>query len=245
MITTIIIDDEQHARELIKAYLKSYDDITVISECINGFEGIRDIQALKPDLVFLDIQMPRITGFEMLELLDNPPEVIFSTAYDNYAIQAFEQNAIDYLLKPFSAKRFDEAIQKVRQRLQNRDPAEKEGYKKLSQNYAAQLDRMAIRNGTNITIIPIEKIAYIEAQDDYVCIISHGKKYLKQYTMKYLEQALPEEFLRIHRSYIVNLDHINRIEAVTKDSYLAILHDGANVPVSRSGYNKLKETLGI
>ncbi|MGK7391108.1 MAG: LytR/AlgR family response regulator transcription factor [Candidatus Cyclobacteriaceae bacterium M2_1C_046] len=247
MFRAIIIDDEEPAREIIKSFLKTNEDIDVVAECKNGFEGIKAITELKPDIVFLDIQMPKLTGFEMLELLEEKPVIVFSTAYDEYAIKAFELNAADYLLKPFSFQRFNNALQKAIDNLQNEN--HKLVNNKIEEHLKKQnkLERIAVRSGPDITIIPLHKISHIEAQDDYVAIYTDGKKYLKQYTVKFLENALPSgEFIRIHRSYIVRLEQIKKLEAYSKDSHIAVLLDGkTQLPVSRTGYQKLKEVLGL
>lgn len=247
MFKAIIIDDEEPAREIIKSFLKAYEDIGVVAECKNGFEGIKAITEFKPDIVFLDIQMPKLTGFEMLELLEEKPVIVFSTAYDDYAIKAFELSAADYLLKPFSPKRFNDALQKAVDNL--KDGNHRSVTKKVEEHLKEQnkLERIAVRSGSDITIIPIDKVSHIEAQDDYVAIYTEGKKFLKQYTMKFLENALPsDKFIRIHRSYIVKMEGIKKLEAYSKDSYIAVLRDGkTQLPVSRTGYQTLKEVLGL
>ncbi|UII33955.1 LytTR family transcriptional regulator DNA-binding domain-containing protein [Fulvivirga ulvae] len=248
MIKTLIIDDEKLARDVIRAYLKSHSDIEIVSECANGFEGVKAIHEVKPDLIFLDVQMPKLTGFEMLELLDTVPVIIFSTAYDKFALKAFEQSAADYLLKPYSQSRFNEAISKARQRLTG-GGEDKELITKIQESREVAregLDRLVVRLGSKIVIISLDKIDFIEAQDDYVAIHSEGKKYLKQLTMKYLESSLPEnQFVRVHRSFIVSISSIDRLEAMSKDTYMAILKTGIKIPVSRSGYGSLKEVLNF
>ena len=244
MIKAIIIDDEQLARDVIKNYLISHTSIEVVAECSNGFEGIKSIQELKPDLVFLDIQMPKINGFEMLELLDEEPLIVFSTAYDNYAIKAFEQNATDYLLKPYSQDRFNEAIEKVLEKINNKTDNALKPIVSTYQETKESIDRLVVRYGSKINIIGLETIRFIQAQDDYVEIHTHEGKFLKQMTMKYLEQHLPEDqFVRCHRSYIANIGFIDKIEAYEKESYLLHLKEGQQITVSRTGYSKLKELL--
>ena len=187
--------------------------------------------------MFLDIQMPKLTGFEMLELLEKQPVIIFSTAYDEFAIKAFEKNTADYLLKPYRQDRFDEAVDKARQRLTS-STGSTVVQRLIDEHHASVevLDRIVIRSGNKIIILGLESIEYFEAQDDYVAIFSEGNKYLKQLRMKYLETALPGDlFVRVHRSYIVAIDQIDKIEAYTKDSYLAILKNGEKIPVSRLG----------
>lgn len=243
-IKTIIIDDESLARQIIRKYLSAHNDIELLEECSNGFEGVKKINELNPDLVFLDIQMPKLNGFEMLELIDNPPVIIFTTAFDQYAIRAFEVNAVDYLLKPFSTERFEEALEKARLHLKNK-PAQAGIVKDLikhSQETTEYLERIVIKDGSKIHIIPVDNVKYIEAQDDYVMVHSNEGNFLKQKTMKYFEEHLsPDDFLRIHRSYIVSIQQIKKIELVEKETYKVILADGSGVPVSKSGYEKLKK----
>lgn len=244
MIKAVIIDDEKLARDVIKAYLKN-TEVEVVAECPNGFEGIKAINEHEPDLIFLDIQMPKLTGFEMLELIDHPPVVIFSTAFDQYAIKAFELNAADYLLKPYNEKRFMSALEKALTKVEQPD----NGAEKIVNTHREQLEkleRVVIRSGANILIIPIDDIDYFEAQDDYVAIHTGGKKYLKQMTLKWVEDVLPSDrFVRVHRSFIVAVNAIDKLEAYSKDAYIAKLKTGETVSVSRTGYSKLKETLNF
>jgi len=244
MISCIIIDDEKLARDVVKAYLKNNKEIEVISECTNGYEGIKAIQEHEPDLIFLDVQMPKLTGFEMLELLDYKPVIIFSTAYDQYAIKAFEQNAADYLLKPYNENRFEEALNKAIQKIKSDGQSEVGNIIHTHNQHVEQLDRIVIKSGSNILMLSIDQISYFEAQDDYVAVYSEGKKYLKQMTMKWLEKVLPpDSFVRVHRSYIVAIKEIDKLEAYSKDSFIAILKAGDKISVSRGGYNKLKDIL--
>lgn len=243
-ITTTIIDDETLARELIKKFVSYHTNIEVISECSNGFEAIKNINEKKPDLIFLDIQMPKINGFEMLELLENPPVIIFTTAYDQYALKAFEVNAVDYLLKPFSQERFDEALNKAFLYLENKSLQESKlkDLVKLNDQKNDFLERIVVKDGQDISIIPLEKIRWIEAQDDYVMIHTLQKKFLKQKTMKYFEEHLnPKDFIRIHRSFIVAAKEIKKIELVEKETYQVVLEDRKTLPLSRTGYGKLKD----
>jgi len=239
----IIIDDEPLARQLIRKYLEEFSEVEVIAECENGFDGIKAIQEKKPDFIFLDIQMPKLTGFEMLELLDHPPTIIFTTAYDQYAIKAFEMNAVDYLLKPFSAERFSSAVKKTFEKLaiENRDEI---SYNELlSTKYAGEkLDKIMIKDGTTIHIVPIEDVEYLEAQDDYVYVLTGKAKYLKQKTMKYFEEHLDQtNFIRIHRSFIAATGSIKQIDLLEKETYQVTLNSGKKLPVSKTGYQKLKE----
>lgn len=243
MIKAIIIDDEPLAREIIRIYLAHHKDVELLDEFKNGFEGLKAIQDLKPDLVFLDVQMPKISGFEMLELIEEPPMIIFSTAFDEYAIKAFEMNAVDYLLKPYTRQRFEEALTKVRQQSsKDRSPIKEviETYREAQET----LERIVIKFGSKIHIIGTENVRYFESQDDYVTIYTDEGKFLKQMTMKYLEAHLPQDkFVRVHRSFIANLDFIDKIEAYEKESYLLHLKEGQQLSVSRSGYSKLKTAL--
>ena len=245
-IKAIIIDDEALARDIIKSYLRKYDNVDLIAECSNGFDGIKQINELKPDLIFLDIQMPKLTGFEMLEILDEPPVIIFSTAFDQFALKAFEVNATDYLLKPYSEERFAEALNKAIKLLSDKPVAnlKLENLVKSLEKRNEYLDRVVIKNGQKILIIPVDDISYIEAQDDYTMIYSSKGNFLKQKTMKYFEENLdPEDFIRIHRSYIVKLTCVKQIELFEKESYRVLLNDGKKLQVSKSGYLNLKEIL--
>lgn len=238
----IIIDDEPLARMMVKEYLQAYPNITVAVECNDGFEGMKAIQQHQPDLIFLDIQMPKINGFEMLELIDNPPQVIFTTAFEEYAIKAFDAHAADYLLKPFSKERFDKAMQKLQQQRVNTAQAVVETA--LQSNLHS--NRIVVKDNGKIKIIPIAQVQYLEAADDYVKIITAEGSFLKKKTMQHFEDSLPpQEFIRIHRSCIINAALITRIDLHEKDSHIALLTTGARLPVSRAGYAKLKEVLGI
>ena len=244
----LLIDDEELARSVIRTYLKAYPEIEIVGECANGFEGLKAIAESKPDLIFLDVQMPKITGFEMLELIDSPPMIIFSTAFNQFAIQAFEQNAVDYLLKPFSRERFDAALQKALQRYRLQDSSQ-DTVKQLVQHVQERgetLERVVVKTGSKIKVIPVDKILYLEAQDDYVMLYTDEGKHLKQWTMKYFEEHLDSsEFIRIHRSYIVRVAQIAQLELYEKGTYLLILKSGGRLPVSGSGHTKLKQMLNF
>jgi two-component system LytT family response regulator len=246
-ISILIIEDEKPARDLIKAYLEGNTGINLLGEYDNGFDGLKAVNELKPDAIFLDVQMPKLTGFEMLEVLEYHPEVIFTTAYDQYAIRAFEQNAVDYLLKPFSKVRFQEAIGKLESRIESQKESGKTGIEKIKQHLAEseeKLHRVVIKKSGKIHVISTGDINYLEAQDDYVMIYTNEGKYLKQQTMKYFEKHLDsQQFVRVHRSYIANITHIERIEPYEKSNFILILKDGNKVPVSRNGMQVLKENL--
>ncbi len=239
----IIIDDEPLAREIVKEYLKTIPGAELITECHDGFEGIKAIQQYQPDLIFLDIQMPKINGFEMLELIETPPAVIFTTAFDEFAIKAFESNAVDYLLKPFSKERFEKGIQKF---LQHQNLQQTQQVIEAAAQTPSQQNRIVVKDGNKIKIIPVHKIDYLEASDDYVKIVTGEGTFLKKRTMNFFEQSLStHHFVRVHRSYIVNTQLITRIDPYEKDGHLLLLSTGAKLPVSKGGYTKLKEVLGI
>jgi two-component system, LytTR family, response regulator len=248
-LKTIIIEDEQPAIDLLKFYLKDFEELEIIDVCQDGFSGLKAINEQKPDLVFLDIQMPKLTGFELIELLEHKPLIVFTTAFDEYAIKAFEVNAIDYLLKPYSLERLKRAIIKVVQTFNETDPA-LPAYQKLSEYHVGKnpehLKRIVVKTGSNIKLIPTDDILYIEAQDDYVMIYTKDGRYMKQGTMKYFETGLDSNiFIRIHRSYIVNINEIKQIEPYEKESYIAILKSGAKLKISKSGFKTLKENLNF
>jgi two-component system LytT family response regulator len=243
----LIIDDEPLARSIIKEYLQHFPQIELAQECNDGFEGVKAIHQHQPDIIFLDIQMPKINGFEMLELIDNPPATIFTTAFDEYAIKAFESHAVDYLLKPFSKERFDKAIQKWLG--QSATAILKNNTQSLLEAVAqspAQSQRIVVKTGGKIKIIPVEEIHYLEASDDYVKIHTKEGHFLKNKTMSHFEQLLDANiFTRTHRSYMVNIQQITRMEPYEKESYMVVLKSGAQVPVSKTGYAKLKLVLGL
>jgi two-component system LytT family response regulator len=247
MIKAVIIDDEPLARSMVIEYLQQYPEVKVVQECGDGFEGLKAIQQQQPDLVFLDIQMPKINGFEMLELLEQPPAVIFTTAFDAYAIKAFDIHAIDYLLKPFSKDRFDQAMQKCME--QYKTGTGQEQVKKMLEQVPtspAYQHRIVVKVGGKIRIIPVHDIQYLEAADDYVKINTAEGYFLKTKTMNYFEQSMdPQQFVRTHRSFIVNVQLITRIDPYEKDGHLAILKTGGKIPVSKTGYAKLKQVLGL
>ncbi len=243
-IKTIIVDDEEPARLLLHEYLKQRSDVELVAECANGFEAVKAMTELKPDLVILDIQMPKLNGFEVLELVDNPPAVIFATAYDQYAVKAFERHAVDYILKPFSKERLDEAIDQVTKRLKTKNVMPVETIAADAGMKPAVLERVLVKDGSKVHVIPSDKIDFIEAEDDYVSIKSEGKSHLKQQRMSELEKILdPAKFVRVHRSSIINIERIARIELYAKDSRMAILKDGTKILISRAGYDKLKKML--
>ena len=246
MIRTILIDDESLARDIVKHYLNDFPDIEVVAECSDGFEGIKSITQHQPDFIFLDIQMPKINGFEMLELVENPPAVIFTTAFDEYAIKAFEVNAIDYLLKPIEKNRFDQAVQKIAAKLSGPDAVTTQELLDSAAMSPAQHNRVVVKNNGVIKIIAVADIHYLEADDDYVKLSTTEGIFHKNKTMSFFERTLdPAQFIRIHRSYIINLAQVTRIELKEKDSYIVLLKSDIWLPVSKTGYVKLKAALGM
>jgi two-component system LytT family response regulator len=246
-IKVLIIDDEPPARELVRHYLAAFNNIEIIGECENGFEALKAIQEINPQLIFLDIQMPKITGFELLELISDPPHIIFTTAYDEFAIKAFDMNAVDYLLKPFSASRFQQAVDRAIVRIGDKQAITKQPVDDLRnqiENTVVEIDRVIARLGSRIVVIPTDTIYYIEAQDDYVMIYSSQGNHLKEKTMKYFESHLPKNgFIRIHRSHIVNVSQIVSVDLYGKDTHLVALKCGAKLKASAEGYKRLREML--
>jgi two-component system, LytTR family, response regulator len=246
-IRTMIVDDEDLARQVLREFLSAHPEIEIVAECANGFEAVKSAAELEPGLLFLDIQMPKLDGFEVLELIGANRAVIFVTAYDTFAIKAFEVHAVDYLLKPISAERFNAALERAKQRLSGKTPSVPLPAMELAASARPPsqfLDRIPVRDGTSVFIIPVSKLDYAEAQDDYVALVSGGKKHLKQQTIANLEAGLdPSRFLRIHRSYIVNLERVVKIEPYGKDTHVAVLAGGVQLPVSRAGHARLRAFL--
>ena len=243
-ITAVIVDDEELARAILREYLAGHPEVEIVAECSNGFEAVKAVAELAPDLLFLDIQMPKLNGFEVLELIGQGPAVVFVTAYDQYALRAFEVHAVDYLLKPFTPERLSEALERAQLRMGRNEASPVPELVKRTRAANKPIERVLVKDGSRVHVIPVEKIDYIEAQDDYVGIKAGGKEYLKQDTMAELESLLPpERFIRIHRSYILNIDRLMRLEPYAKDSRVAVLADGTQLPVSRAGYARLKPLL--
>jgi len=241
-LRAILVDDEELARGFLRELLRPHSEIEIAAECANGFEAVKAVADQRPDLLFLDVQMPKLDGFEVLELIEPGPAVIFVTAYDQYAMKAFEAQAVDYLLKPFTAERFERALERAKARLGERRPAVELA---VARPPAERPQRIVIRDGTRVHVIPLDKVDHIEAQGDYVEVHSGGKGYLKQQTIAHLEATLdPARFVRIHRSAIVNLERVMRVEPYGKESRIAILSNGARLPVSRAGYGRLLEAMG-
>lgn len=244
MIRTIIIDDEPLAAGIVQEFLADFSQFQVLEVCQDGFQGLKAIQTHKPDLIFLDVQMPKITGFEMLELLDSPPAVIFTTAFDQYALKAFDAKAMDYLLKPFSQARFKQAIDRF---LESQEKGRELERSESDWNHLAEKsNRLVVRVKNDIKIIPVQEVNFFEAEDDYVTIHTSGGKFLKKMTMKTLEESLDAgKFARVHRSFIINLNGITGIEPYERDTYLVKLRGGEQIPVSKTGYARLRQVLGL
>jgi two-component system LytT family response regulator len=244
ILKVVIVDDEELARRGLRRDLAAYPSLRVVAECKDGFEAVRVAAEEKPDLMLLDIQMPRLDGFEVLGLIDPAIAVIFVTAHDEHAVKAFEVNAVDYLLKPVDPERLRRALDRARDRIRRREPMPVQALTRAARPPSGPLSRILIRDGAKVHVIPVEAVDYVEAQDDYLAVHVPGKSHLKQQTIGDLEAALdPARFVRIHRSCILNLDRLDRIELYAKDSRIAILKDGTRLPLSRAGHQRLKELL--
>ena len=242
MIKTLIVDDEPLAAGLVKEFLSAYPQFEVVAICHDGFEAFKANQLFQPELIFIDIQMPKITGFELLELLENPPAVLFTTAFDQYAVQAFDVKGIDYLVKPFSEARFAQAITRFLSQQKTKTVPEAVDYPVSEERNK----RIVVRVKNEIKIIQTQEVRYFEAEDDYISIHTQEGKFLKKMTMKQLEESLdPEKFARVHRSFLVNLQEVAGLEPYEKESYLLRLRSGQKIPVSKSGYARLRQVLGL
>lgn len=249
-LRAVIADDEELARAILREYIErhaSESAIEIVGECANGFEAVKACGEFRPDVLFLDVQMPKLDGFEVLDLIDREIAVVFVTAFDQYAMRAFDAAAVDYLLKPFGAERFRAALEKVRRRVGETRPASlPETLQNAARPAGTYMERIVVKDGAKVHVIPAGKLDYAEAQDDYVSLRSEGKAWLKQQTIASLEAALdPRRFVRLHRSYLVNVERIARIEPNTKDTWLAVLTDGSKIPVSRGGYAKFNALIGV
>ena len=240
----IVVDDEELARALLRELLAAHEDVEIVAECGNGFEAVKAVTEKKPDLLLLDIQMPKLDGFDVLELIGTDVPVVFTTAFDQYAIKAFQVHAVDYLLKPFGAERLAEALVRARSRIVSRETLPVKALVSEARTARSPLERILIRDKADVHVIPVAKIDYFEAQDDYVSLKVGEKNLLKEQTLAELEQLLdPQRFVRIHRRYLLNVARLVRIEQSVTDSRVAVLHDGTELPISRSGYAKLREIL--
>ncbi|MGH9139572.1 MAG: LytR/AlgR family response regulator transcription factor [Vicinamibacterales bacterium] len=243
-LRVVVVDDEDLARAVIREYLADMADVEIVAECANGFEAVKAVSDLAPDLLILDVQMPKLNGFEVLELVGRDVAVVFVTAYDQYAIRAFEVHAVDYLLKPFAAERLAAALDRVRERLGRGEALPVRELAAAGQPAQGYARRILVRDGPRVHVLPVEKIDYVQAQDDYVCFRCEGKEYLKEQTLAELEAALdPARFVRIHRSYLLNLDRLARVETDARDNRIATLADGQRLPISRAGHTRLSALL--
>jgi two-component system LytT family response regulator len=230
------------ATGLVSEFLRSYPQFEVVAICHDGFEALKAIQLFQPELLFLDIQMPKITGFELLELLDSPPAVLFTTAFDQYAVQAFDAKGLDYLVKPFSEARFAQAIARFLSQHKAKELPDAVDYPVSEE----RSKRIVVRVKNEIKIIQTQEVAFFEAEDDYISIHTQEGKFLKKMTMKQLEESLdPDKFARVHRSFLVNLQQVSGLEPYEKESYLLRLRSGQKIPVSKSGYARLRQVLGL
>ncbi len=243
-LRVVVVDDEDLARAVIREYLAGMADVEIVAECANGFEAVKAVSDLQPDLLILDVQMPKLNGFEVLELVGRDVAVVFVTAYDQYAIRAFEVHAVDYLLKPFAADRLAAALDRVGDRLGRGEALPVRELAAAGQPAQGYARRILVRDGPRVHVLPVEKIDYVQAQDDYVCFRCEGKEYLKEQTLAELEAALdPARFVRIHRSYLLNLDRLARVETDARENKIATLVDGRRLPISRSGHTRLSALL--
>jgi len=243
-LRVVIVDDEEPARIALRSALESLDDATVVAECAHGFDAVKTIADVKPDVVLLDVQMPKLDGFEVMELVGPDVPVVFVTAYDEFAIRAFEVHAVDYLLKPVAPERLATALSRVRERARPSAPMPVAALRASMRKPGEYLERVVIRDGAHVHVVPVDKIDYVEAQDDYVAFRTGGRLLLKEQTMTDVEALLdPRRFVRVHRSYVLNVERLSRVELYAKDSRIAILADGSKLPVSRSGYQRLQQLL--
>lgn len=243
-IRAIIVDDEKPARDLVREHLAQRSDIEIVDECRNGFEAIRAVSKYDPDVVFLDIQMPKLDGFEVIELFDSDPLVVFVTAYDDYAVKAFEVHAVDYVLKPVNRERIDAVVDRLHERLRTHESPDLAALRAEARG-DEPIERIPVRDGDAIEVMPVARLDYIEAQDDYILLVGGDRQLRKLQRMAEIEEQLPDRFVRIHRSYIANIDRIQKIETYAKDSRVAIMRDGTRIPVSRSGYARLREKIDL
>ncbi len=242
-LRVLIADDEPLARRLVQEFLRQHPDAHVVGEAENGAEAVQAIESLQPDLVFLDIQMPVLNGLDVLECTGRRHGVIFTTAYEQHALKAFELHAVDYLLKPFSQARFDTALEKARLALRAA-AVDLAPVSALVHDQAAQRGSVIVRDRHHIHVLAVAQIEYVQAQDDYVSIHCAGRDYLKTQTLADLEQQIGRpRFVRVHRSYLLNVDYLQALERPAKDTLLVRLRSGQGVPVSRSGYERLLQVL--
>ena len=240
-----IVDDEELARRVLREYLDDVPNVEIVAECGNGFEAVKAVVERRPDVLILDVQMPKLDGFEVLELVGKDVAVIFSTAYDAYALRAFDVHAVDYIVKPYSPERLNEALTRARERIARRErvsiPREAIAAAQPDRGFPS---RVLVRDGARVHIVPVATIDFVQAQDDYVCFHAEGKEYLKDETLGDVEASLdPARFVRIHRSYLLNIDRLARVELDERENRVAVLKNGKKLPVSRTGYQRLSDTI--
>jgi two-component system LytT family response regulator len=247
-LRVLVVDDEAPARAVLREYLERVPGVSVAAECANGFEALKAADAQRPDVAFLDVEMPKLNGFEVRELLDPAILPVFVTAYDEWAVKAFEVHAVDYVMKPFAPERIAAAVERARERLRARDLPSAEAFAAAAAGARPNgrpLERVVVRDGAKVHVIPAARLSSARAQDDYVEIRSEGKSYLKSQTLASLASSLdPARFVRVHRSHLVNVDFLTRLEGYAKTGFTAVLSDGMRVPVSREGHARLKRALG-
>lgn len=241
-LRVVVVDDEEPARLAMRQALEAIGGVDIVAECANGFETVKVVSETRPDVVLLDVQMPKLDGFDVLELIGRDVPVIFVTAYDEFALRAFDVHAVDYLLKPFAPERLTAALERARERQGSGVAAG--ALRAAARPPGAPLERVVIRDGPQVHVLSVDRIDYVEAQDDYAAFHSGGRTYLKEQTLSELETQLdPRQFVRIHRSFVINIERLSRVELYAKDSRVAILGDGTKLPVSRTGYGRLQELL--
>ena len=242
-LKVLVVDDEPLARAVVVEYLASCDGVELAGECANGYEAVKAVSEAMPDVLVLDVQMPKLSGFDVLELIGAGPAVIFATAHDEYALKAFEIHAVDYLMKPFSQTRLAEAIERARQRLRSAELSPADGLREALRT--VRIERILVRAAGRVYIVPVDTLDYAQAQDDYVLLHAQGRNLLKEQAISSLESQLdPARFVRIHRSWLLNLARLTRVEVEARDRRVAVLHDGTRLPISRAGHLRLRDALG-
>jgi two-component system LytT family response regulator len=244
-LRVLVVDDEAPARAILREYLERVPGVRVVAECANGFEAVKAAEERRADVAFLDVEMPKLNGFEVRELLDPAVAPVFVTAYDEWAVKAFEVHAVDYVMKPFAPERIADAVARARERLRLRTLPSAEAVAAAARPEGRHLERVVVRDGPRVHVIPASRLSLARAQDDYVEIRSEGRTYLKAQTLASLAASLdPARFVRVHRSYLVNVDFLARLDGYAKTGFDAVLADGTRVPVSREGHARLKAVLG-
>ncbi len=245
-LRAILADDEPLARSYLRELLAAHPEVTVLAECRNGLEAARAIAQHRPDLAFLDVEMPKLDGFEVLDLVEGPLAVVFVTAFDHYAVRAFEAHAVDYLRKPFSPERLAAALERVRQRIGQPRTLDANLLRKEAFPDRPFAERLAVKNGAEVVIVDAADLDYATSEDDYVNLHVGTKSWLKHQSLASLEQALdPRRFVRIHRTCLVNVDRVTRLEQETRDTFSVVLRDRTELRATRQGYLRLRAVLGL